>query len=262
MILDSLRMEARLPLDKVKRITDIIKSFQSRTSCTKQELLSLLGHLNFACRVTYPGRAFVSYLIGLSCTVKELHHHVKITTECRLDLKMWSLFLQQWNGISFFLDDEETTATQMQFFTDATPSGFGGYYDGKWFCGKFDHDIIPADCKASMTLFERYRVVMAVALWSKNWQRKRILVNCDNVSTTEIINQHRSKIPFIMKFIRKLVWLQLQFNFVIRARAIPGSSNLIADAISRFQIDKFRQLAPQADRLPITCLPASDLVLF
>ena len=150
----------------------------------------------------------------------------------------------------------------MQFFTDATPSGFGGYYDGKWFCGKFDHDIIPADCKASMTLFELYPVVMAVALWSKNWQRKRILVNCDNVSTTEIINQHRSKIPFIMKFVRKLVWLQLQFNFVIRARAIPGSSNLIADAISRFQIDKFRQLAQQADRLPTTCLPASDLMLF
>ena len=174
--LDSLRMEARLSLDKVKRITNIIKSFQSRTSCTKQELLSLLGHLNFACRVIYPGRAFVSYLIGLSCMVKELHHHVKITTECRLDLKMWSLFLQQWNGISFFFDDEETTATQLQIFMDETPSGFGGYYDGKWFCGKFDHDIIPADCKASMTLFQLYPVVMAVALWSKNWQRKRTVI--------------------------------------------------------------------------------------
>ena len=65
-----------------------------------------------------------------------------------------------------------------------------------------------------------------------------------------------------MKFVGKLVWLQLQFNFVIRARAIPGSSNLIANAISRVQIDKFRQLAPQADRLPTMCLPASDLMLF
>ena len=55
-------------------------------------------------------------LIRLSCTVKELHHNVKITNECRLDLRMWSLFLEQWNGIPFFLDDEETSANQLQFF--------------------------------------------------------------------------------------------------------------------------------------------------
>ena len=85
MILDSEQMEARLPLDKLRRLTDAVNSFQMRTSCTKYELLSLLGHLNFACRVIYPGCAFVSYLIRLSCTVKELHHHVKITNECRLD---------------------------------------------------------------------------------------------------------------------------------------------------------------------------------
>ena len=135
LILDSLRMEALLPLDKVSRITNIIKSFQSRTSCTKQELLSLLGHLNFSCRVIHPGPAFVPYLIGLFFTVKELHHHVKITTKCCWDLKMESIFLRLWNGISFFLDDEETTATQLQFLTDATLSCFWCYYGGKWFCG-------------------------------------------------------------------------------------------------------------------------------
>ena len=40
-ILDSEQMEARLPLDKLRRITDAVNSFQSRTSCTKRELLSL-----------------------------------------------------------------------------------------------------------------------------------------------------------------------------------------------------------------------------
>lgn len=261
-ILDSEQMEARLPLDKLRRITDAANSFLSRTSCTKRELLSLLGHLNFACRVIYPGRAFVSYLIRLSCTVKELHHHVKITNECRLDLRMWSYFLQQWNGISFFLDDEETAANQLQFFTDATPVGFGGYYNGKWFCGKFDYDMIPGDCKASMALFELYPIVMAVALWGKYWHRKRIIVNCDNVATTEIINHRRSKIPFIMKFVRKLVWLQLRYNCVIRARFLPTHLNTLADSISRFQINKFRRLAPQADKHPTACLPASDLMMF
>ena len=80
-ILDSCRMEARLPADKITRIADILCSFMTKRTCTKQELLSLLGHLNFACRVIYPGRAFVSYLISLSTTVKALHHHIKLTKE-------------------------------------------------------------------------------------------------------------------------------------------------------------------------------------
>ena len=101
-ILDTQRMEARLPMEKVSRIISILDSFMEREACSKQELLSLLGHLNFACRVIYPGRAFVSYLISLSTTVKMLHHHVKLNQECRLDIKMWSMFLRQWNGVSFF----------------------------------------------------------------------------------------------------------------------------------------------------------------
>ena len=86
-ILDSIKMEACLPKDKVDRISNLLSSFMNRRSCTKQELLSLLGHLNFASRVIYPGRAFVSYLISLSTTVRSLFH-VKITSECRLDIKM------------------------------------------------------------------------------------------------------------------------------------------------------------------------------
>ena len=61
-LLDSIRMEASLPIEKVSRITEFIEVFLNRASCTKRELLSLLGHLNYACKVICPGRAFVSYL--------------------------------------------------------------------------------------------------------------------------------------------------------------------------------------------------------
>lgn len=261
-ILDSLKMEARLPLEKIHRIADIIGSFQNKKSCTKQELLSLLGHLNFASRVIYPGRAFVSYLIRLSTTVKDLHHHVKLSNECRLDLKMWSLFLKQWNGISFFLDEETTQSDNLKFYTDATPTGYGGYYNGMWFYGEFDIDLVPSSCKASMALFELYPIVMAAVLWGKHWCKKRIVVNCDNAATVEIINKGRSKIPFIMKFVRKLVWHQAQYNFVMQANFIEGRKNVIADSLSRFQIDRFRRLAPSAEPQPTNCLPASELMLF
>ncbi|VDI30344.1 Hypothetical predicted protein [Mytilus galloprovincialis] len=76
--LDTINMEAYLPLEKVLRIQEIIEYFSKRNSCTKRELLSLLGHLNFACRVIVPGRSFVSHLIKLSTTVK------KVASPCAL----------------------------------------------------------------------------------------------------------------------------------------------------------------------------------
>ena len=78
----------------------------------------------------------------------------------------------------------------------------------------------------------------------------------------EIINKGRSKIPFIMKFVRKLVWFEAKHNFVIRAKHIRSAKNSIADAISRSQISTARRLMPSLDPSPVNCLKTSDLMLF
>ncbi|CAG2227598.1 unnamed protein product [Mytilus edulis] len=57
-ILDTDKMEARLPQDKVERIIYFIGTFLRRHSIKKRELLQLLGHFNFAARV-------IVYLDGL-----------------------------------------------------------------------------------------------------------------------------------------------------------------------------------------------------
>ena len=89
-ILDSHHMEARLPLDKVGRILEALDYFAKKRTCTKRELLSLLGHMNFASKVVRPGRSFVSHLITLSTTVKELHHRVTLNAAIRSDIQMWA----------------------------------------------------------------------------------------------------------------------------------------------------------------------------
>ena len=73
-ILDSMNMEARLPLDKVQRILEFIDTLLVKPYCTKRDLLQLLGHFNFASRVILPGRSFVSYLLKIAFTVKDLKH--------------------------------------------------------------------------------------------------------------------------------------------------------------------------------------------
>ena len=109
-ILDSENMIAKLPKDKLCRINDLLYVSLDRRTCTKRELLSLLGHLNYATKVIIHGRSLVSYLLTLTHSVKELHYHVTLHRGCRDDLRMWYEFLDQWNGISFFIDDNIVTA--------------------------------------------------------------------------------------------------------------------------------------------------------
>ena len=70
--LDTLRMEARLPLDKTTKCKTLISTFLRRKKVTLREIQSLIGLLNFACSVVVPGRAFLRRLIDLTKGVKFL----------------------------------------------------------------------------------------------------------------------------------------------------------------------------------------------
>ena len=102
-ILDTDRMEARLPDDKLSRIITILDMLKNKYfSISKRELLSLLGYLKFASRVIPQGQSFVAYLLTLAASVKQLHHYVRINKECLLVVAMWLRFLTEWNGVALF----------------------------------------------------------------------------------------------------------------------------------------------------------------
>ncbi|CAB3990573.1 Hypothetical predicted protein, partial [Paramuricea clavata] len=52
--LDTLTMETRLPIDKIERLKEIFGQLENRRSCTLKQLQSLIGTLNFACKVVPP----------------------------------------------------------------------------------------------------------------------------------------------------------------------------------------------------------------
>ena len=100
-------------------------------------------------------------------------------------------------------------------------------------------------------------------MWGHLWCRLRILIYCDNLSTVEIINIYlgRSKIPSIMKLMRKLTFHSALHSYVIHAKHIEGVQNNLADAISHFQMTKFRNLAPTADVFPTPSLVPGAIMM-
>lgn len=250
--LDSDLMQCRLPRDKLDRIRIFLNDMFNRKTCTKREVLQLLGHLNFAARVVLPGRSFVSYLIKLSTTVKRLHYHVKLNDECREDIKMWLAFLTKWNGINFFYNSDSITSEDMCLYTDASMRhGFGGYFQGKFFSEPWPEqlkDVISSTNEISIAFCELYPIVVATMIWGHLWTKFRIVFMCDNQATCSIINKGRSKSIHIMPLVRRLTMVAIENNFTFRAEYFPGRLNDISDSLSRLQIDRFRRLAPNSEK--------------
>ena len=260
--LDTITYQASLPQEKLNRITLIISNFSSTPSCTKQQLLQLLGHLNFATRIIPQGRSFISHLLSLASSVPSLHHEVHLPIECRMELRLWHVLLSNWNGISFFYDDFHSSPEDLQLFTDAAPSvGYGGYYGGRWFAEEWPEEMKNFECDPgnSSALYELYPVIVAASLWGSEWTSRSILVHSDNQTTVAIINKGRSSSLPIMSLLRRLTWITVTHNFIIRAAHIPGHFNTIADSLSRFSFQKFRQLAPEAEVHPTPVPPFSHM---
>lgn len=103
--LDSVLMEKRLPKEKLEKIRALLSTYKNKTSVTLRELQSIVGLLNFACSVATPGRPFLRRLIDLSTGLTKPHHHRKLNEEARADLNAWSIFIDHFNGKSFFLSE-------------------------------------------------------------------------------------------------------------------------------------------------------------
>jgi len=95
--------EARLPPEKVQRLTSCFTEFKGRRSCTLRELQSLIGSLNFACKVIPPSRPFLQRMIQLTRNVSFPHDRIKSSQGFFKDLRMWEDFICNWNGAGFFI---------------------------------------------------------------------------------------------------------------------------------------------------------------
>ena len=257
-VLDSVRMEACLPQNKLTRINELLTSF-------KKTPLRALGRASFSdwhspvcMQGVVPGRTFLQRTINLTRGVPSRFHHVRLNREFFKDLDMWKVFLTKWNGRSFFLESSTTPAPDIELHTDAASMiGFGGFLQGRWFQGHWPpHMRLNKDQGISIEWQELFPIVVACAIWHPFFTGKRLQFWCDNESVVAIINSGHSKAPRVMDLVRFLVLISMKHNFLVRARHVSGVSNNIADALSRFQMQRFRALAPDADQNPCTIPPS------
>ena len=171
--LDSTRMEAMLPEDKLQCARDLLNSFAKRRSVRLVELQSLIGILQFACKAVVPGRTFLERMINLTRGVPSRFPHIRLNKEFFRDLTMWKAFLAEWN------DTTVKPSPDLELYTVASGSvGFGGYFRGQWFQGRWpSHMQLHRERGMSIEWQELFPIVVACAIWFPHfWETHSILV--------------------------------------------------------------------------------------
>lgn len=257
---DTLEMLCRLPMDKLDYGKLLIQNNMRRKTITLVELQSIIGTLNFYCKVIVPGRAFLRRLIDLTKGIRSKHHHINLTKEARLDLKAWYSFLCEYNGKTMFPLSLWNSSDTLCMYTDAAASkGYAGLLGSEWFNGHWPSYW----AKYSIAVMELYPIVIAVQIWARKLQNKRIIFYTDNSAVAAVVNFQSSSCSNIMVLLRKMVLTCMLYNINFQARHIPGKHNVTTDLLSRFQVSQARRSYPTLNKVqtqvPEDLLPCNTL---
>ncbi|XP_066914570.1 uncharacterized protein [Clytia hemisphaerica] len=246
--IDSVSSSIRLPTSKLVELKGMVSAWRSKRKCTKRELLSLIGSLSFACKVIRPGRIFLRRLIDLSSSVVRLNHHIDLTSDVRLDLEMWSEFLDSWNGSSF-IPTPISLQAPFEISTDASFLGFGCFFQGLWISEAWPFDV---SLLTHISFLEFFAIFASLNTWLKSFSNCRIVVSTDNEPTASVWSSSSSKDKSMMVLIRKIFFLTARNNIHLSFRHVPGSENVFADLLSRLQVEEFKSVCPGCCPFPST----------
>ena len=139
------------------------------------------------------------------------------------------------------------SSNDLDLYTDASGAiGFGMVCGVQWSYGAWTAD----ELVRSIEWKELFAVVLALCTWGRELAQKRILIHCDNQAVCDIWQSGTSKCQHIMSLVRTGLLMSAKLNTVVLLAHIKGCTNVLADALSRSQVDRFKLLHPSADQHP------------
>ena len=246
-LIDTYNQTVSIPKDKVEKASEIISLLLNKKShkLTLKQLQKLCGLLNFFCRCMVPGRAFTRRLYAYTAGKNFLkpHHHIKINTEMRMDLEMWSKFLQFPSAFCRpFMDfDHVLHAHEIDMYSDASKNsklGFGATCGASWMMQKWDESFIRTH-DPSIQFLELFGLTAGVLAWVHRFRNQRIILFCDNKGVCSMINNSSSSCKRCMVLIRLVVLYSLNHNVRVFAKYVKSKDNFFADMLSRLKTKRF-----------------------
>ena len=114
--------------------------------------------------------------------------------------------------------------------TDACPKGYGGIYGKQNFRGRFPKCVQ----STNIAILEMWAVMIGVKFWAESLRGKYFWIQVDNEAVASVLNSGAAKDIELQNALREIAFMAAKFQFVIKARHIPGVLNRIPDWLSQW----------------------------
>ena len=244
--IDTIQNQTKIDEERLSEIQQMLEEWYQKETCTKRELLSLLGKLNFCSQVISPGRSFMRRLIEDSKKGKRLHSKITLSRDAKSDIRWWVRCMRSYNGISWFAREIDVK-TAIFLFSDASNVALAGICNKSWTIVPYTGEYIWLQNK-SIQYRELYAAVLTVATFSNQLRNCQALMHIDNEAMQKAIKAKSSKIPEIMGLIRALYYYTTIHNIQYDTIHIRTHLNRDSDNLSRLRLTQFFLENPQANK--------------
>ena len=237
--IDSVSRTLSLPDDKLGSLIASLENWRTRRKCTKRQLQSLVGKLQWAAHVIRGGRTHVRHLIALIKRLAKPNHHIRISNAAHRDICFWADCCKQFNGTAYFIEEK---SVPLQLSTDACIEAGAGFFAGDYFYTAWEADF-PDIQHRSIYFKELFTLLLAAERWAPLWSNQRVMFYCDNLGCVTCVNSGKATDPEAVDCLQRLFWLSVLYNCEFKATHLTTKQNVLADAISRAHIDVFQRKA-------------------
>ena len=250
--LDTTKLEARLPIEKLERAISLSAKALSAATLTLLDAERLTGFLNFCSQVIRLGRAFMSSLWEFIAAFPTTQGKRRLSFFLRQDLRWWCTALPSYNGVLFF-DDKSRPVFQL--FTDACPAGIGGFYylgnSSQWrqsvpiisLSNAFMATVHTKHTEEHINFHEIRAILAAFTRWGPQFARSHLVINTDN--TTAFHGLQSSRLRGRANIIlRDILCIAAQNDILIEPKWLSSEENALADALSRSNKAQIANICP------------------
>lgn len=243
-IIDARSCTLRISGERLSEIIAILEAWKGRRTCSKRQLLKLVGKLAFAARAIRRGRAFLGRLIGLAKKLKYLHFRTRLTKDALRDIHWWTDSINSHNGTSFAPRDWSRPEV-IHIYSDASDHGCGAWTRGEWFALSYTGQFAPLR-DHSINWRELHVAVKALATWAPHCPGSAIVIHIDNQAAGNILSKLYSPCSELMELVRIWALLLEHHRIDVRIEYVNTADNYLADALSRGAIADFIDNVPHA----------------
>ena len=98
---DTVNMTISISSERLVEIKQLVKKWLKKTKATKNELQSLVGKLCYVTKCVIQSKVFLNRVLELLRSFSLNQNSIILTESFRKDIQWWSMFVSEFNGVSF-----------------------------------------------------------------------------------------------------------------------------------------------------------------